>query len=216
MSSRFIRLRARRISPHGPRQTGLRRRPPPSVSFREPGLRHAVFLENDDLQLPAAGGRRRGNRFVLSGQRREKHAGDLGLVHRCCPKDEAVTGSFTIASKTALGPPTDHSFPVRPEILAAVPLTFFPSKRTGVHVRGDRSRFAIGMPQRTSAMTTIQLMLPDDLVQKATAAGLLSTEAIQAMLREQLLRWRLGRLSRCSTPIWSSRHCTGWGHLIRS
>jgi DNA-binding TFAR19-related protein (PDSD5 family) len=37
-------------------------------------------------------------------------------------------------------------------------------------------------------MTTIQLTLPDDLVRKATAAGLLSTEAIQAMLREQLLR----------------------------
>lgn len=37
-------------------------------------------------------------------------------------------------------------------------------------------------------MTTIQLTLPDDLVQKATAVGLLSTEAIQAMLREQLLR----------------------------
>jgi len=37
-------------------------------------------------------------------------------------------------------------------------------------------------------MTTIQLTLPDDLVQQATAAGLLSTEAIQAMLREQLLR----------------------------
>lgn len=37
-------------------------------------------------------------------------------------------------------------------------------------------------------MTTIQLTLPDDLAQKATAAGLLSAEAIQEMLREQLLR----------------------------
>lgn len=37
-------------------------------------------------------------------------------------------------------------------------------------------------------MTTIQLTLPDDLAKKATEAGLLSTEAIQEMLREQLLR----------------------------
>lgn len=37
-------------------------------------------------------------------------------------------------------------------------------------------------------MTTIQLTLPDDLVKRATEAGLLSAEAIQEMLREQLLR----------------------------
>jgi hypothetical protein len=37
-------------------------------------------------------------------------------------------------------------------------------------------------------MTTIQLTLPDDLAKKATEAGLLSAEAIQEMLREQLLR----------------------------
>jgi hypothetical protein len=37
-------------------------------------------------------------------------------------------------------------------------------------------------------MKTIQLTLPDDLAQKATAAGLLSAEAIQQMLQEQLLR----------------------------
>lgn len=37
-------------------------------------------------------------------------------------------------------------------------------------------------------MTTIQLSLPDDLAQKATKAGLLSAEAIQEMLREQLRR----------------------------
>jgi hypothetical protein len=37
-------------------------------------------------------------------------------------------------------------------------------------------------------MTTIQLSLPDDLAQKAAEAGLLSTEAIQGMLREQLRR----------------------------
>ncbi|MFM8952010.1 MAG: hypothetical protein ACKOOF_02960 [Planctomycetaceae bacterium] len=37
-------------------------------------------------------------------------------------------------------------------------------------------------------MTTIQLSLPDDLAQQATKAGLLSAEAIQDMLREQLRR----------------------------
>jgi hypothetical protein len=37
-------------------------------------------------------------------------------------------------------------------------------------------------------MTTIQLTLPDDLARKATEAGLLSAEAIQEMLREQLRR----------------------------
>jgi len=42
--------------------------------------------------------------------------------------------------------------------------------------------------QRITAMTTIQLTLPDDLAQKATAAGLLSTEAFQEMLQERLQR----------------------------
>lgn len=37
-------------------------------------------------------------------------------------------------------------------------------------------------------MTTVQLSLPDDLARQATEAGLLSAEAIQEMLREQLLR----------------------------
>ena len=37
-------------------------------------------------------------------------------------------------------------------------------------------------------MTTIQVSLPDDLAQNATKAGLLSAEAIQDMLREQLRR----------------------------
>lgn len=37
-------------------------------------------------------------------------------------------------------------------------------------------------------MTTIQVTLPDDLARKASEAGLLSAEAIQEMLREQLLR----------------------------
>jgi hypothetical protein len=37
-------------------------------------------------------------------------------------------------------------------------------------------------------MTTIQLSLPDDLAEKAMTAGLLSAEAIQDLLREQLRR----------------------------
>jgi len=35
-------------------------------------------------------------------------------------------------------------------------------------------------------MTTIQIQLPDELVQDAQAAGLLTPEAIEGMLREQL------------------------------
>lgn len=37
-------------------------------------------------------------------------------------------------------------------------------------------------------MTTLQITLPDELAQKAASAGLLSPEAIEAMLREQLRR----------------------------
>lgn len=44
-------------------------------------------------------------------------------------------------------------------------------------------------------MTTIQPTLPDDLARKATEAGLLSTEAMQEMLREQLRR-RAGKTLR--------------------
>lgn len=40
-------------------------------------------------------------------------------------------------------------------------------------------------------MTTVQFNLPDELAQKAAHAGLLSAEAIEAMLREQL-RLRAG------------------------
>ncbi len=35
-------------------------------------------------------------------------------------------------------------------------------------------------------MTIIQIQLPDELAQNAKAAGLLTTQAIEAMLREQL------------------------------
>lgn len=37
-------------------------------------------------------------------------------------------------------------------------------------------------------MTTVQITLPDELAQKAANAGLLSPEAMEAMLREQLRR----------------------------
>lgn len=37
-------------------------------------------------------------------------------------------------------------------------------------------------------MTTVQINLPDDLAQKASSAGLLSAESMEAMLREQLRR----------------------------
>jgi hypothetical protein len=37
-------------------------------------------------------------------------------------------------------------------------------------------------------MTTVQINLPDELVRDAQAAGLLTTEAIEQMLREQLRR----------------------------
>ena len=37
-------------------------------------------------------------------------------------------------------------------------------------------------------MTTVQITLPDELAQQATNAGLLSPEAMEAILREQLRR----------------------------
>lgn len=37
-------------------------------------------------------------------------------------------------------------------------------------------------------MTTVQINLPDELAQKAASAGLLSPDAMVAMLREQLRR----------------------------
>ena len=39
-----------------------------------------------------------------------------------------------------------------------------------------------------TSMTTVQINLPDELAQKAASAGLLSAEAMEAMLREQLRR----------------------------
>jgi len=43
-------------------------------------------------------------------------------------------------------------------------------------------------------MTTVQITLPDDLAREAANAGLLSAEAIEAMLREQLRRQAGGML----------------------
>lgn len=37
-------------------------------------------------------------------------------------------------------------------------------------------------------MTTVRIELPDELAQEAASAGLLSAEAMEAMLREQLRR----------------------------
>jgi post-segregation antitoxin (ccd killing protein) len=39
-----------------------------------------------------------------------------------------------------------------------------------------------------SSMTTVQITLPDELANKAASAGLLSADAMEAMLREQLRR----------------------------
>ena len=59
-------------------------------------------------------------------------------------------------------------------------------------------------------MTTFQIELPDDLAQKAASAGLLSAEAMEAMLREQLRRyagealesmWRRGPQEELTTEI---------------
>ena len=47
-------------------------------------------------------------------------------------------------------------------------------------------------------MTTVQVNLPDDLTQKAASAGLLSTDGMEAMLREQLRRRAGGALQTMS------------------
>jgi hypothetical protein len=48
---------------------------------------------------------------------------------------------------------------------------------------GKRSRLLSG-----AKMTTVQINPPDEVAQKAANAGLLSAEAMEAMLREQLRR----------------------------
>jgi post-segregation antitoxin (ccd killing protein) len=54
----------------------------------------------------------------------------------------------------------------------------------------DEVRAKIGRIQqpRKRKMTTVQINLPDELAQKAASAGLLTAEALEAMLREQLRR----------------------------
>jgi len=55
-------------------------------------------------------------------------------------------------------------------------------------------------------MTLIAIELPDDLAQKATAAGLLAPEAVADMLREQLRRRSLERLG----EQWARIRRTSW------
>jgi len=43
-------------------------------------------------------------------------------------------------------------------------------------------------------MTTVQITLPDQLAEEAARAGLLASERIEALLREQLRAERIGRL----------------------
>lgn len=43
-------------------------------------------------------------------------------------------------------------------------------------------------------MTTVQITLPDQLAEEAAKAGLLRTERIEALLREQLRAERIARL----------------------
>ncbi len=47
---------------------------------------------------------------------------------------------------------------------------------------------AQAISNKGNAMTTVQITLPDELAQKAANAGLLTAEALEAMLREQLRR----------------------------
>lgn len=50
-------------------------------------------------------------------------------------------------------------------------------------------------------MTTVQIDLPDELAQKAASEGLLSPEAMEAMLREQLRR----RAGEALKKMWQRR-----------
>lgn len=64
---------------------------------------------------------------------------------------------------------------------------------------GKRGQFHQAAAQsRGVAMTTVQITLPDELAQMADSAGLLSAEAMEAMLREQLRR----RAGEAMQDIW--------------
>lgn len=52
-------------------------------------------------------------------------------------------------------------------------------------------------------MTTVQINLPDELAQKAASAGLLTAEAVESMLREQLRR----RASDTLQAMWQRGPC---------
>ena len=58
----------------------------------------------------------------------------------------------------------------------------------GRHGALNRSTPAARQHAGDQSMTTIQIQLPDELAQNAQAAGLLTPQAIEAMLREQLRR----------------------------
>jgi len=50
-------------------------------------------------------------------------------------------------------------------------------------------------------MTTVQIALPDQLVQEAQRAGLLAPEKVEQMLREQLRAGRIDRLARARQKL---------------
>ena len=56
-----------------------------------------------------------------------------------------------------------------------------------VEAQGREPRLIAGSHEGVN-MTTVQINLPDELAQKAASAGLLSADAMEAMLREQLRR----------------------------
>jgi len=50
-------------------------------------------------------------------------------------------------------------------------------------------------------MTTIQIMLPNDLAKEAAQRGLLEPSAIEASLRERLASARIGRMQEARTQL---------------
>ena len=66
-----------------------------------------------------------------------------------------------------------------------MPLILTTAKGT---VRLDKQPYPSEAAPREQPLATVQINLPDELAQKAASAGLLSAEAMGAMLREQLRR----------------------------
>ncbi len=69
----------------------------------------------------------------------------------------------------------------------------------GTSFRPARSR-----PRQETTMTTVQINLPDELAEEAARAGLLASERMESLLREQLRAERLSDLrsarNRLATP----------------